>query len=541
METNGQEPRSISQTGDTVVQAPMVSLAALDWNAFQNQVAMEVVPASWEDRARKAWEYYTTVSVVADVVNTWLDFAVGEDVEFSCDDEAVQEEAQQAYWELGLDSWVRDMLMQLLVKGDCLGYYRLDEKGASIIEVLCVNPVTVKLEYVDGELLSAKQTRETTSGIGLGEEITLPVEQVLHRKWNAPGYALRGNSMILPAFEPIEQLRDYRKADRAIAKRWTTPLRFIKIGGKFGDKLIMPDQKMISEARDTINKMDIRSGLVVPFWVTAETFGTEGHVLSTEEKIREIKEDIMVALGLSRALVTGDGPNFATAQVSLKKMLIRVRRLRQIAKDLLYWVFDKWLELRGWQGKQLEFVFPDLNLDEQAEGKKLLLEMYDRGLVSKKTVQVMMELNPEIEDANRGETRLTDKSWSVADVLQMVQLGILPVGMAQGFLGIDPAKAAEQAGAETVADIERLYTRANSNPFGKLCDDCLHFDEERNHCGVQRLETTFDTPACVLFDPKISIAESDSSLVTHRQTPSANAGSSPQGKPGGGGCGCFGQ
>ena len=52
-------------------------------------------------------------------------------------------------------------------------------------------------------------------------------------------------------------------------------------------------------------------------------------------------------------------------------------------------------------------------------------------------------------------------------------------GMAQGFLGIDPAKAAEKAGAEAVADIERLYTRASSTSSGKLCDDCLDFDEER--------------------------------------------------------------
>ena len=115
--------------------------------------------------------------------------------------------------------------------------------------------------------------------------------------------------MVTPAFESIELLRDYRRAQRAIAKRWTTPLRFILVGGKYGDKVIMPTQKMISTIRDQINKMDLKSGLVVPFYVRAETYGTEGQVLNTEDKVKEVKEDIIVALGVAKSLVTGDGPN----------------------------------------------------------------------------------------------------------------------------------------------------------------------------------------------------------------------------------------
>lgn len=167
------------------------------------------------------------------------------------------------------------------------------------------------------------------------------MEQITHRKWNAPNFAQRGNSMILPAFQSLDLLREYRKADQAIAKRWTTPLRFIKVGGKFGDRTIIPDTAMLNSIRDAVNRMDLRSGLVVPFWVTAETFGNHGEVLATESRVREVKEDVMVALGLSKSLVTGDGPNFATALVSLRKMLITVKRIRQVARDLLYWVFDR--------------------------------------------------------------------------------------------------------------------------------------------------------------------------------------------------------
>ena len=73
-------------------------------------------------------------------------------------------------------------------------------------------------------------------------------------------------------------------------------------------RLALPQSLPVRLAlRDMVNKMDLKSGLVVPFYVTVETHGTEGLVLNVEDKVKEVKEDIVVALGLSRSLVTGDG------------------------------------------------------------------------------------------------------------------------------------------------------------------------------------------------------------------------------------------
>ncbi|VBB41602.1 hypothetical protein TRIP_B120037 [uncultured Desulfatiglans sp.] len=126
------------------------------------------------------------------------------------------------------------------------------------------------------------------------EGLDLPVEQVLHLEWDAPAFSPRGNSLVLPAFQSIELLRDYRRAEQAIAKRWATPFRLLKVGGAFGQKMVMPDQKMHEQVRDMVNKMDLKSGLVVPFYVTVETHGTEGQVLNVEDKVKEVKEDIVV-------------------------------------------------------------------------------------------------------------------------------------------------------------------------------------------------------------------------------------------------------
>jgi hypothetical protein len=74
----------------------------------------------------------------------------------------------------------------------------------------------------------------------------------------------------------------------------------------------------------------------------SETMGF-ARVRQARTRFNEVKEDIVVALGLSRSLVTGDGPNFATASVSLQKMLVMIREIKQATRSILNWIFNDWL------------------------------------------------------------------------------------------------------------------------------------------------------------------------------------------------------
>ncbi|VBB48474.1 conserved hypothetical protein [uncultured Desulfatiglans sp.] len=343
----------------------------------------------------------------------------------------------------------------------------------------------------------------------MGEGLDLPVDQVLHLKWDAPSFSPRGNSMVLPAFQSIELLRDYRRAEQAIAKRWTTPFRLLKVGGAFGQKMVMPDQKMLEQVRDMVNKMDLKSGLVVPFYVTVETHGTDGQVLNVEDKVKEVKEDIVVALGLSRSLVTGDGPNFATASVSLQKMLVMIREIKQAARAILDWLFNDWLELNGWSDKTIQFLFNDLDPTDAVDFKRLLIELYDRKLISRSSLQLKMDLDPDIESANREtEKRSVDllDEKQIKPIVDMVTAGIMGIETAQEMLGLDPAK--NPVGSRTEASWGGPYARGGIGDA--VCDDCAHFDGDLNHCRVQRNETTFDAPACRFFDAKAAPSETPS-------------------------------
>ncbi|MDF7806237.1 hypothetical protein P4E94_02230 [Pontiellaceae bacterium B12219] len=475
------------------VLTPMATAAALDSSAFSNVNANNAVPASWDERARKAWEYYLEEPLVKNCVNSWRTFAVGDEIKISSDDEKLKDAALEAAGELGITEFIKDMILQLLVKGDAVGFKRYGETGNDTEELVCVNPVSVKVKYAQGELIEAKQQSENSGG----DSIDLPVDQTIHLKWDAPAFSPRGNSLVLPAFQSIELLRDYRKAEQAIAKRWTTPFRMLKVGGAFGQKMVMPDQRMLEQVRDMVNKMDMKSGLVVPFYVNVETHGTDGQVLNVEDKVKEVKEDIVVALGLSRSLVTGDGPNFATASVSMQKMMVMIREIKQAARKLLDWIFDDWMEQNGYDNKSLQFIFNDLDPSDAVDFKKLLIELYDRKLISRSSLQLKMDLDPAIESANReNEQKVIDllDEKQVKPINDMVVSGIMSVPSARKMLGI-PNEEADMPGTETAQ--ASLNAQADS-----LCDECTHFNTETNHCRVHNAERSFDAPACRFMDSR---------------------------------------
>jgi hypothetical protein len=432
--------------------------AALVGTAFKGLAAKDAIPTTWEDRAIKAWEYYQEEPLVANAINAWRSFALGDEITIRCEDEDVQEEAMDLYWRLGLNDFVRNMVTQLLIKGDAVGYLLRAKSDDDVEEVICVNPVSVKLRYENDELVEAIQHPISPEGAPL-DPVPLALDQMIHLRWNAPPFERRGNSMVLPAFEAIELLRDYRRAERAIARRWTTPLRFIQVGGAYGGRIITPDQKMLEKIRNEVDHMDMEAGLVVPFFVKAETYGAEGISLNTESKVREVKEDILVALGMARSIVTGDGPNFATANVSMQKMVVQLKEIKEAARTILDWVFDEWAERKGYEDKALHYQFSDLDLTNEVDQKKLLIDLYDRNLISKGTLQQKMGLSPDVEEKGRkGEEIVVDRNWSVQEISQLVALEVLTVEEARERLGLKkPVKQAREEAARK--DVERIYAK----------------------------------------------------------------------------------
>ncbi len=484
-QTESIDPNNAATPSNATTPSNLATVATLAPSAFSSLNADDPIPANWEDRAQKAWSYYLEEPLVSNAINAWHTFSIGEEIRLSSDDDGLKEQAEELADRLDISGWLKDMILQLLIKGDAFAF-----KQPDLSDLTAVNPLSIRVKYHQGRLIKVEQRPENQFE---HDWLSLPLHQVCHLKWNAPSFSPRGNSMVLPAFRDIDILRDYRRAEQAIAKRWATPLRLIKVGGAFGPKIIMPDQTMLESVRDMINRMDMKSGLVVPYYVSVETHGTESHVLNTEAKVHETKEDIMVALGMSRSLISGDGPNFATASISLQKMLIMIKEIKKSAKKMLRWVFDDWLDANGYDRRSLQYHFNDLDPTDAIDFKRILLELYDRNLISRKSLQLKMDLDPDREktnQANEAKDISISDDREVKNLLAAVASGIISPETARNLLNLkdslDPGEWTEALKEKTMGQLH--------------CDQCAHFNGDTNHCGIHDAERAFDEPSCRFFE-----------------------------------------
>ena len=124
------------------------------------------------------------------------------------------------------------------------------------------------------------------------------------------------------------------------------------------------------------------------------------------------------------------------------------------------------MERRG-HDEILHYQFSDLDLTAEVDQKKLLVELYDRGLISKTTLQQKMGLSPAVETKQQeGEEIVMDTNWSVQDIAQLVALEVLTVDEARARLKLaTPADKAREKSAR--ADVTRLYDRRTPGKGGQ--------------------------------------------------------------------------
>jgi hypothetical protein len=183
----------------------------------------------------------------------------------------------------------------------------------------------------------------------------------------------------------------------------------------------------------------------------------------------------------------------------MQKMMVMIREIKQAARRLLDWVFNDWMQLHGYQEKSLQFLFNDLDPSDAVDFKKLLIELYDRRLISRSSLQIKMDLDPDIEASNReSDNQRVDllDGTQVKPVADLVVAGILSVAQARKLLGIQE-EAEAPAVAEAALNRRPLTTRAVSD---SICDECSHLARDTNHCRVHNRERSFDAPACRFLD-----------------------------------------
>ena len=91
-------------------------------------------------------------------------------------------------------------------------------------------------------------------------------------------------------------------------------------------------------------------------------------------------------------------------------------------------------------------MFNDLDPSDAVDFKRMLIELYDRKLISRESLQLKMGLDPEIEAANQEVEReaidLMDTK-QVKPIVDMVLAGLISVEQAQEMLGLEVSSNGE--------------------------------------------------------------------------------------------------
>ena len=81
--TTARRPRRPRTDGKVI--PCLASGAALAPGTFGAITAKSAIPPLWEDRARKAVEYYQEEPLVSNAINAWRIFALGDEITITCD------------------------------------------------------------------------------------------------------------------------------------------------------------------------------------------------------------------------------------------------------------------------------------------------------------------------------------------------------------------------------------------------------------------------------------------------------------------------
>ena len=222
-----------------------------------------------------------------------------------------------------------------------------------------------------------------------------------HFKRNATHWQPFGTSIIRRLFPTLAYKDKLRQAQWLVAERHILPIKIIKIGSD--DRPASDDDISAVQEQMAQVAMDPLLTLVTHHNFNLDYYGAQGKVLPLTNEYELINQDIIDGLMLNNAILNGDGPSFANAQVGLLTMAQRLERFRNEVK---HWIEEKiFRPIAIWNGFTMEgkggetnYIYPtikwdDLKLRDNSANNQLLVQLQASGALSVQTVLEALDIN----------------------------------------------------------------------------------------------------------------------------------------------------
>jgi hypothetical protein len=182
-------------------------------------------------------------------------------------------------------------------------------------------------------------------------------------------------------FEPVLYKQKLRQMDMSTIEGLVNQLVTVTVGND-DYPATEDDLKSIAELFQTPSKA------YTVFWnhtLEVKFHKPEGLDTLTQDKYKQVNEDIIAGLGISRVLLDGQGSNFSTAWVSILSMIERLENARE---KVGFWLENEYKKIAEENGFKTypKVRFNKMNLREDTYIQDVLLAMYDRGLIDAEDV-----------------------------------------------------------------------------------------------------------------------------------------------------------
>lgn len=275
---------------------------------------------------------------------------------------------------------------------------------------------------------------EVLQQVKMGNNIRLDNRLVSHIAHKAAHYETWGLPLLMRCFKTLIYKDKLRQAQNAIADRHIMPIKVAKLGTP-GEPY--PDQDQVDDFREMLMSCsdDPSSFLVYHYGVQFDYIGSSGKILPLNQEFEFIQHELMNGLCINQAMLNGEGPTYANAQVgydTLAKRYMAYRlRLESWIKRKVYkpiaeiqgfykpkdgTIATKYLsskeQVRLAAKKEMELIIPDItwqqqNLTSDQSAMNFIQNLQQKGLVSMSTVLPILGLDPETEKKNLEEERGT--------------------------------------------------------------------------------------------------------------------------------------
>ena len=187
------------------------------------------------------------------------------------------------------------------------------------------------------------------------------------------------------------------------------------------------------------------------------------------DKYEQVDKDITFGLGIPDVLLGGTGANFSNAFLQLKTLTERLEYVRVKALEWLRKEVRLIMQAQGWKNPP-HIVFERTNLKDEMAQKQLLIQMFDRNLLSAESVQneFKAEFMVEFERMRREVQIRQDNPGVFKEQGPFVKDPILEDTNT-------PPNPEDNGRPPNTPDISQRERR-NINPIGNLCDLLLTAD-----------------------------------------------------------------